>query len=140
MQFSFSFKHMETSEALQTYAKDKIQEKLVKFVTKTVDTKVSFSVDHKDHIAHVQVIGGDGFSMDVTAQCTDMYGSVDLLVDKLASKLKKQKERLKNHKKVSNIRNLPLKQQWDKLDCDSVPIDTEDLIKYEMARKARRVS
>jgi putative sigma-54 modulation protein len=131
---------METSEALQSYAQEKIKEKLLKFVTKTVDTKVSFSVDHKEHVAHVQVIGGDGFTMDVSATCTDMYGSVDLLVDKLSGKLKKHKEKLKNHKKVSNIRNLPIKQQWDQLDSDAVPIDAEDLIKYEMARKARRAS
>lgn len=140
MQFSFSFKHMETSEALETYAREKIKEKLQKFVTKTVETRVSFTVENKDHVAHVIVAGGDGFNMDVTASCSDMYGSVDIVVDKLTGKLKKHKDKLKNHKKVSNIRSLPIRQQWDELDSDSVPVDAEDLIKYEQARRARRVS
>ena len=140
MQISFSFKHMETSEALQNYATEKIKEKLQKFVTKTVETKVFFTVENKDHVAHVIVAGGDGFNMDVSATCPDMYGSVDLVIDKLTGKLKRHKEKLKNHKKVSNLRTLPIKQQWDELDADAVPIDAEDLIKYEEARRAKRAS
>ena len=140
MQFSFSFKHMETSEALENYAREKIKEKLQKFVTKTVETNVSFTVESRLHIARVTVAGGDRFNMDISAECPDMYGSVDLVVDKLAGKLKKHKDRLKNHKKVSNLKTLPVRQVWDELDADAVPIDAEDLIKYELARRAKHAS
>ena len=118
----------------------KIKEKLHKFVTKIIGATVSFTIDHKEHHVHVIITGGDGFNVDVTATCSDKYGAVDQVITKLTNKLKKHKERLKNHKKVSNIRTLPLKHQWDELDCDSVPVDAEDIIKYEAARKARRVS
>lgn len=135
MQISFSFKRMDTSPALRDYAHAKILEKLNKYATKQLTANVFFSIDHREHHTHITVSGGDGFNFVVTAQSPDMYATVDQTIDKLDIQLKRQKERIKNHKKVSNIRDLPIKHQWDKLDADSVPIDAEDLIKYEHARK-----
>lgn len=136
MQFSFSFKHMESSEALQSYATEKIQEKLEKFVTKTVSSRVAFEVERNLQHVHLTVQGGDGFNMEVNASCPDMYGSIDLLVDKLTVQLKRRKEKLKDHKNkpVSSLRSLPIKDDWD---SDSAPIEAEDLIKLEHARKKR---
>jgi putative sigma-54 modulation protein len=98
MQFQFSFKHMETSDALTSYAETKIRDKIMKFVTKPIDAHVTFSVDRHNHMAHLSVHGGDGFNLQVEHTCEDMYGSVDRVVDKLEVQLKKHKEKLKNHK------------------------------------------
>jgi len=138
MQISFSFKHMETSEALKEHAEKKLGEKLRKFATKNIKAIVFFSVERMKHKATVKVTGGDGFNFEVSSDSHDMYVTVDQLVEKLTNKMKKHKEKLKNHKKVSNVRTLPVRHQWDKLDSDSVPVDAEDLIKYEHARKRLR--
>ena len=63
-----------------------------------------------------------------------MYGSVDLLLDKLAVQLKKQKDKIKRHKYPHNIRQLEPTEYVSKDDCDSVPVDAADLIKLEKAK------
>lgn len=89
---------MDTSEALQTYAEKKVLEKIQKFVTKPIEAHITFSVDKNSHQAHCTVVGGDGFNVQVDHACGDMYGSVDMIVDKLEIQLKKHKEKLKGHK------------------------------------------
>lgn len=102
MQFSFTFKHMEASEALQSYTQQKLGDKISKFVTKPIEARVIFSVDrHKSHTAHCHLVGGDGFNIEVEHSCEDMYGSIDRLTDKLESQLRKHKEKLKDHRQRS---------------------------------------
>ena len=61
-----------------------------------------------------------------------MYGSVDMLVDKLNAQLKKQKDKLKDHKNPKLIDNLRVIADTTEIE---VPIDADDLLKYEEARK-----
>ena len=105
-------------------------------MTKTVSSRVAFEVERNLQHVHLTVQGGDGFNMEVNASCPDMYGSIDLLVDKLTVQLKRRKEKLKDHKNkpVSSLRSLPIRDDWD---SDSAPIEAEDLIKLEHARKKR---
>ena len=136
MQCRFSFKHMKTSESLSEYAEQKITEKIQKYSTKPIEAQVTFSVEGHDHKVHCSVKGGDGFNVQVDAACEDMYGSVDLLIDKLDIQLKRQKERLKNHKHSINIRHLEPREHVSKDDCDEIPADADDVIKLEKLRHA----
>jgi len=129
MQFQFSFKHMETSEALQSYAEAKVQDKVKKYVTKPIDAHLSFRVDKQGHKAQCSLRGGDGFSLEVSHTGEDMYASVDLMIDKLDAKLKKHKERLKNHKPNKTLRHLKI------VNPDVETVDAEDILKYEQARR-----
>jgi putative sigma-54 modulation protein len=106
MQFQFSFKHMATSPALQTYAEEKLGDKISKFVTKPIGAHVTFSVTRHQHTAHLSLDAGDGFKIQVEHTSEDMYASVDELAEKLASQLRKQKEKLKEHKGVRLAQNL----------------------------------
>ncbi len=136
MQFSFSFIHMPTSEALQDYAESKITEKILKFATKPVTAKVTFSVDRHDQLAHCAVVGGDGLSIQVEHSCGDMYGSIDHMVDKLESQLKKQKEKLKNHKKkVDKIQVAEGAAAAAAKLAEDSGVDAEEVLKYEKARQ-----
>lgn len=132
MQFQFSFKHMDTSAALQTYAQEKIQEKIQKFASKPIEAHVIFSVDRHLHKAHLSLKAGDGFNVEVEHTCGDMYGSVDMLVDKLGSQLKKQKDKLKDHKNPKLNDNLRVIADTTQTE---LPIDADDVLKYEQGRK-----
>ncbi len=132
MQFQFSFKHMETSAALQTYAEDKIREKVEKFVTKAIDASVFFTVTRHMHTCHVHLLAGDGFSLDVQHTSADMYATIDEIVHKLESQLKKHKEKLKDHGKgtklVQALASLPT--------IEAEPaVDAAEILKYEANRK-----
>lgn len=134
MQCRFSFKHMKTSEALVEYAENKITQKIEKYSTKPIEAHVTFSVEGQEQKVHCGVTGGDGFNFQVDASSVDMYGSVDLLLDKLEVQLKRQKEKLKKHKRPKTLKQLELVEYVAKDDCDSIPVDADDLIKYEKAK------
>lgn len=134
MQCRFSFKHMKTSEALINYAETKITQKIEKYSTKPIEAHVTFSVEGHEHKAHCGVTGGDGFNFQVDSASADMYGSVDLLLSKLETQLKKQKEKLKQHKRPKTLKQLELVEYVAKDDCDNIPIDADDLIKFERAK------
>ncbi len=139
MQFQFSFKQMENSQALRQYAEEKIGNLIQKFVTKPIEAQVTFSVEKTQHIAQVTLIGGDGFSIQVEHTCEDMYGSVDRLLDKLATKLKRKKEKLKAHKGHRNVRSFHYVDP-EAIDFESAEIDAGDIIAYEKARSRLKAS
>jgi putative sigma-54 modulation protein len=123
---------MNTSEALESYTQNKVTQEISKFVTKPVDCHVTFSVDRHKHFAHLSFNGGDGFVFQVEHTCTDMYGSVDHIVDKLVIQMRKQKEKLKSHK--GNYSRKDVINFADRA-YDSAEIDAGDILKYEAARK-----
>src|SRR5688500_5564227 len=98
MQLQLSFRHMDTSPALQDYAEQKLKEKIDKSVTQPIEAHVFYSVMRPQHSAHLKLKAGDGFNVDVEPTCEDMYATVDQMADKLEAQLKKHKEKLKDHK------------------------------------------
>jgi putative sigma-54 modulation protein len=124
---------MESSDPLREFAKNKILEKIEKFSTKPIEAHFTFSVNNLLHHAHISLKGGDGFNLQVDASSADMYASIDLLVDKMETQLKRKKEKLKKHKFKDNIHQI--RPALDSDDWDSAPIEAEDLIKFERARQ-----
>ncbi len=134
MQFRFSFKHMESSPALQDYAKGKIKVEVDKFVTKPIEAHLTFSLDkHQQHVL-CTLTGGDGFMINVEHQCQDMYASVDFMIDKLVTQLQKKKEKLKDHK---HFKTKPVLVDDEDLH-EIAEIDADDILKYEQAAMRRR--
>jgi putative sigma-54 modulation protein len=132
MRFQFSFKHMDSSEALKNYAQSKIQHEIQKFATKPVECHVTFAVDRHNHMAHLSFNGGDGFDFEVDHTCTDMYGSVDHLAHKLETRLRKQKEKLKYHKGRKSRGEI---YKIIERSFDEAEIDAADILKFEAARR-----
>jgi putative sigma-54 modulation protein len=136
MQFRFAFKHMETSEALENYARSKILAEVSKFVTKPIEAHVTFEVDK--HHQHVQcsISGGDGFSVNVEHGCADMYGSVDHMIDKLTAQLKKRKDKLKAHKHPKSRE--PFATVPEDVEYSNREVDAVDIVKFENSLRRRK--
>jgi ribosomal subunit interface protein len=138
MNFQFTFRHMDTSEALEGYAAEKLREPIDKFVTKAIDAHVTFSVQRHQHTAHLHLRAGDGFGIEVEHTSQDMYASVDQMVDKLATQLRKQKEKLKDHKAPklhermaeAGVENAPVTAA-----APEALVDAGDIVKFEQAKK-----
>jgi putative sigma-54 modulation protein len=125
---------METSQALQEYAKGKIQVEVGKFVSKPIEAHVTFTVDkHEQHVL-CTLTGGDGFKLNVEHSCADMYGSVDHMIDKLVTQLQRKKEKLKDHKHSKGKEAFSGSENYD----DDSVLDAADIIKYERAVSNRR--
>ena len=101
MHIAFTFKNFEPSEHLKKYARRRF-EKLGRFFGKAagLDVQVSLGVDKFRHKCDVQ-IGGEGLQLAAAEQTEDMYGSIDLVLDKLESQIKKHVSRVKEHRRQS---------------------------------------
>jgi putative sigma-54 modulation protein len=129
MQYLYSFKHMDSSPALQSYCEEKLSDRIRKFVTKPIGAHVTFSVTRHQQTVHLSLDAGDGFGIQVEHTSEDMYASIDQLADKLTAQLKKQKEKLKDHK---GNRSRPLTLVAE---SDNDSVDADDILKYEAARQ-----
>lgn len=99
MEFRAYFKHMDSSLALFAYAEKKITEKVEKFVKNAVEGHITFCVENGTNKIHFHLVAGGGFKLDLHSENeVSMYSSVDLMVEKLEKKLRRHKEKLRNHK------------------------------------------
>lgn len=95
MQIHMTFKNMDATEALKSHAEAK-SERLKKFLPESTDFEWIFFVEADNHVADLRVVGPhiDYFAQ---AKTSDMYQSIDDVVDKLEKQLRKHKEIVKDH-------------------------------------------
>ncbi len=96
MQVTTTFRHMEQSEALKSYAEEKL-ERVAKYIDEPISAQVYFTVEKIRHIVEI-VISGRGIVTKASDSTNDMYAAVDAVLDKMERQLKRYKEKLKAHK------------------------------------------
>lgn len=99
MNIALTFKNFEPSDHLRKYATRRF-EKLGRFIPKAdnVEMTVVLTVDKFRHKADVQLTG-DGLSVSAMEQSSDMYATVDMVLDKLGAQLKKHAEKIKEKRR-----------------------------------------
>lgn len=100
MQVSVTFKHLEPTDALRTYAEEKLQ-KIKKYVDNPIEASVVLTVEKFRHIAEVNMMI-DGIAISGTEATEDMYSSIDNVMDKIERQLRRHKERIKRRKPRGN--------------------------------------
>lgn len=97
MNIAFTFKNFEPSDHLKKYARRRF-EKLGRFFGKAsgLEVQVALSVDKFRHKCDVHVTG-EGLQLTAAEQTEEMYSSIDLVLDKLESQIKKHVSRIKEH-------------------------------------------
>ena len=97
MQVTTTFRHMEQSDALKSYAEEKL-ERVAKYIDAPINAQVYFSVEKKiRHIVEI-VIAAKGVNTKAAEATNDMYAAVDAVIDKIERQLKRYKEKIKAHK------------------------------------------
>ena len=97
MQITVTFRHMESSDAVRSYAEEKLS-RVKKYIDEPIDAQVVLSVQKKiNHRAEVTMVA-KGLTMKSVESREDMYAAIDLMVDKIERQLKRYKDKLKNHK------------------------------------------
>ena len=102
MQITTTFRHMEPSEALKSYAEEKL-ERVKKYIDEPVVVQVFLTVEKIRHSAEV-TITAKGITIKAAEETNDMYASVDAVSDKIERQLRRFKERIKAHKPASDLR------------------------------------
>jgi putative sigma-54 modulation protein len=98
MQLSVTFRHMDSTEALQTYAKEKV-ERIRKYFPDPIKAHVVFICDRGyNHTADVMITLHNGLVIKGIETTEDMYSSVDLVMAKIERQVRRYKEKIRSHK------------------------------------------
>ncbi|HEU5061368.1 MAG TPA: ribosome-associated translation inhibitor RaiA [Kofleriaceae bacterium] len=106
MQFSVTFRHMDATDALKGYAKDRL-EKIRKYFPDPIMIHVVMSTERFHHKVDVNVQLHNGFKLAGTETTENMYSSIDLVSAKIERQVRRYKEKLRAHK-VRELESVPV--------------------------------
>ena len=96
MEITVTFRHLESTDALRDYAREKVS-RIKKYVGTPAEAAVILSLEKRRHQTEI-TLTTDGITINAKEVTEDMYSSIDLAVDKLERQAKKHKEKIKDHK------------------------------------------
>lgn len=115
MKCQHTFKHVDVSESLQTYAEDKLA-RLEKYLLKETQVHFFYSKGkHHDCCVDVVVFNGTG-RFKASAHSDDFYASVDRCAQKLGKQFQKHKEKVQHHKDWGRSREASFESLNDRLE------------------------
>jgi putative sigma-54 modulation protein len=108
MQVAVSFRHMDVSPTVQSYASDKLTHVMEKYVAgMDTDAQATFSTERFLHVANFTIVV-NGMTVKCVEKSEDMYSSIDLAIDKIDRQLRRFKTRLRNHRPDQRKRNFTM--------------------------------
>jgi putative sigma-54 modulation protein len=96
MQTSVTFKNIDPSDALRTYAQEKLN-RFDRLLDNPAEASVVLSVEKFRHIAEIH-ISGDRLKINAEEETGDMYSAIDMALDKLEKQIKKGKQKVRKRK------------------------------------------
>ncbi len=97
MNANVSFRNMDSSSSLRSYATDKLERICDKYVQGRVDASVVMTVEKFWHIANF-TLKIKNLTVKGQERSEDMYSSIDVALDKIEKQLRRHKDRLRDHK------------------------------------------
>ena len=91
-----TFRNVDSSDAIRTYAEEKLSKSLLKFIHQDTTAHVILKVEKHRHIAEI-AFNWRGKEVAAKEENDDLYKAIDLLVDSLSQQLRKLKEKLTQH-------------------------------------------
>jgi putative sigma-54 modulation protein len=108
MQINYTFRNLDSSNALKEYAREKI-ERVNRYLDKASEAHVVCYMERHHHICDITIHAGQ-FSMRGREKSEDFYASVDMAMDKIERQLKRYKEKLKQRRHGEHHHLLELEQ------------------------------
>lgn len=103
MQFSVTFRHMEATEALKSYAKERM-EKIRKYFPDPISVNVVMSTERGyQHRVDVSLKLHNGLTVAGHETTENMYSSIDLVAAKIERQVRKYKDKLRAHKSRAQV-------------------------------------
>ncbi|NIM97335.1 MAG: ribosome-associated translation inhibitor RaiA [candidate division Zixibacteria bacterium] len=96
MEISVTFRRMQPTESLKTYAEEKIS-KIKKYLDFPLEAHVVLSVEKFRHIADV-TLSVNGTWIKGIEETDDMYSAIDQVMDKLEKQVKKYRSKIRNRR------------------------------------------
>lgn len=97
MQAQFSFRHMESSNALRTYAEERLT-KINRYFSDPLKVHCTLSVEKFNHVAQFDVTLRNGLQLHSSESTENMYSSIDMALAKMERQVRRYKDRITSHK------------------------------------------
>lgn len=118
MQTSVTFKNLDPSDHLKSYAGEKL-DRLDKFLDNPAEANVVLTVEKFRHIAEI-IILGDRLNLIGKEETNDMYSAIDMALDKLEKQIKKNKQKIRERRSGS-------KTSAKEMLAEAIAVSKEDL-------------
>ncbi len=128
MQVTVTFRHVDPTPALRSYAEEKLARVVKKYLRRPGDAHVILSVSKERHVAEI-TLQADRMSLFAKEQTHDLYAAIDLATEKLEHQAQKLKARRKDHKAPSRARTAAPGVTESVLDADAAPGRPPDVIR-----------
>ncbi len=96
MQTQFVFRHMESSDALRSYAEERL-EKIKRYFSDPLKVSCTFTVEKINHLAAFDVTLRNGLALHAEETTENMYSSIDMALAKMERQVRRYKDRIKSH-------------------------------------------
>ena len=106
MQFSVTFRHMEATEALKSYARERL-ERIKKYLPDPIAVHVVMGTERYNHRVDVNLQLHNGLQIAGHEATENMYSSIDLVVAKIERQVRRYKDKLRHHKGRSELSAIP---------------------------------
>lgn len=107
MQFAVTFRHMEPTEALKSYARERM-ERVRKYLPDPISCHVVLSTERHNHRIDVTFQLHNGLSVAGHETTENMYSSIDLVIAKIERQVRKYKGKLEGMKaRPHNVHAIP---------------------------------
>lgn len=108
MKLSVTFRHMEATEAIKEYAREKV-ERIKKYFPDPISAHLVFSTERGyQHAADVNIQLHNGIAIAGREVTEDMYSSIDLVMAKIERQVRRYKERIRDHKARADLSEMPV--------------------------------
>ena len=97
MQLAVTFRQMDPSDALKTYATEKLQ-KIRKFFPDPIRAQIVLSLERYLHKADIIITLHNGLAIKGRELTGDMYSAIDQVMDKVEVQLRRYKDKIQNHR------------------------------------------
>lgn len=119
MQFSVTFRHMEASEALKSYAKERM-DRIRKYLPDPIACHVVFGVERHNHRVDVNFQLHNGLAIAGHEITENMYSSIDLVIAKIERQVRRYKGKLEEQRvRPHHVAPLP----WSHSIVEEAPAD-----------------
>jgi len=96
MQTQFVFRHMESSDAMRSYAEERLG-KIRRYFADPLKVSCTFGVEKINQIAQFEVTLRNGLKLQASEATENMYSSIDMALAKMERQVRRYKERITHH-------------------------------------------
>jgi len=131
MDIAVTFRHIEPTESLRTYAEEKVS-KIQKYLDSHVEAHIVLTVEKFRHMADV-TLSVNGTTIKGVEETGDMYSAIDQVTDKIEKQVKRYRSKIRDRRAEARKNEKSLEtEEMAALSLEDPSIETEKMVAKPM--------